>query len=77
VASALADRSSPCGLVLFHEVGAKLLVEIEPEGWTPTQQPPECFPSLRLLLRGYFHYIGRGKKMRKHLTAQEIKQGNA
>jgi hypothetical protein len=37
-------------------VGAKLLLEIGPEGWTPTQQPPESFPSLRLLLRGYFYY---------------------
>jgi hypothetical protein len=39
----------PCGLEFFHEVGAKLLVEIGPEGWTPTQQPPEFSPSLRLL----------------------------
>jgi hypothetical protein len=25
-----------------------MLVEIGPEGWTPTQQPPEFSPSLRL-----------------------------
>jgi hypothetical protein len=35
--------------------GKHLLVEIGPEGWTPTQQPLEFFPFLRLLLRGYFY----------------------
>jgi hypothetical protein len=37
----LPNVSLPCGLEFFHGVGAKLLVEIGPEGWTPTQQPPE------------------------------------
>jgi hypothetical protein len=52
----LPNVSLPCGLEFFHEVGAKLLVEIGPEGWTPTQQPSKLFPSLRPLLRGYFYY---------------------
>jgi hypothetical protein len=34
-----------------------VLVEIGPEGWTPTQQPPEFSPSLRLLPRGYYFYL--------------------
>jgi hypothetical protein len=34
---------------------SSLLVEIGPEGWTPTQQPPELFPSLRQLPRGYYY----------------------
>jgi hypothetical protein len=34
----------PCGLGFFHEVGAKLLVEIGPEGG-PTQQPLMVPPS--------------------------------
>jgi hypothetical protein len=41
-----------------------LLVEIGPEGWTPTQQPPEFSPSLRLLLRGYFYNRGEERKCR-------------
>jgi hypothetical protein len=32
VASVPADRILPCGPGFFHEVGAKLLVEIGPEG---------------------------------------------
>jgi hypothetical protein len=58
----LPNVSWPCGLELFHEVGAKLLVEIGPEGWTPTQQPPEFSPSLRLLSRGYYFYLREERK---------------
>jgi hypothetical protein len=32
------------------------------EGWTPTQQPPEFFPTLRFLLRGYFYNQGEERK---------------
>jgi hypothetical protein len=49
--------SWPCGLEFFHEVGAKLLVEIGPEGWTPTQQPPESSPSPRLLPCDFYFYL--------------------
>jgi hypothetical protein len=34
-----------------------VLVEIGPEGWTPTQQPPELSPSLRSLPRGCYFYL--------------------
>jgi hypothetical protein len=34
-----------------------VLVEIGPEGCTPTQQPPEFSPSLRLLPLGYYFYL--------------------
>jgi hypothetical protein len=54
----------------------RVLVEIGPEGWTPTQQPPELFSSLWLLLRGYFFYQGEEKKMRELLTTQGKKQGS-
>jgi hypothetical protein len=53
----LPNVSWPCGLEFCHEVGAKLLVEIGLEGWTPTQQPPEFSPSLRLLPRGCYLYL--------------------
>jgi hypothetical protein len=33
-----------------------MLVEIGPEGWTPTQQPPEFSPFLRLLPLGLYFY---------------------
>jgi hypothetical protein len=54
--------SWPCGLEFFHEVGAKLLVEIGPEGWTPTQQPPEFSPSLRSLSQGFYFYLREERK---------------
>jgi hypothetical protein len=39
-----------------------LLVGIGPEGWTPTQQPPEFSPSLRLLPRGCYFYLRKEGK---------------
>jgi hypothetical protein len=39
-----------------------LLVEIRPEGCTPTQQPPEFTPSLRLLPRGFYFYLRKERK---------------
>jgi hypothetical protein len=39
-----------------------LLVEIGPEGWTPTQQPPEFSPSLRLLSQGFYFYLCEERK---------------
>jgi hypothetical protein len=42
-----------------------VLVEIGPEGWTPTQQPPELSPSLRPLSRGTFFYFYLSEE-RKH-----------
>jgi hypothetical protein len=33
-----------------------VLVEIGPEGWTPTQQPPEFTPSLRLSTLSPYYY---------------------
>jgi hypothetical protein len=58
----LPNVSWPCGLEFFHEVGAKLLVEIGPEGWTPTQQPPEFSPSLRSLSLGFYFYLCEERK---------------
>jgi hypothetical protein len=46
-----------------------VLVEIGPEGWTPTQQPPGFSPSLRLLPRGYYFYLRKEGKC-KNLTTQ-------
>jgi hypothetical protein len=67
--------SSPCGLGFFHEVGAKLLVEIGPEGGRRHNSPLiVSLPSL--LSRSYFYYSRRGKEMKKYLTEQEMKQGN-
>jgi hypothetical protein len=37
--------SLPCGLGFFHEVGAKLLVEIEPEGGRRHNSPLKALPS--------------------------------
>jgi hypothetical protein len=34
-----------------------VLVEIGPEGWTPTQQPPEFSPSPRLLPSDFYFYL--------------------
>jgi hypothetical protein len=39
-----------------------MLVEIGPEGWTPTQQPPEISPSLRSLPLGYYFYLREERK---------------
>jgi hypothetical protein len=58
----LPNVSWPCGLEFFHEVGPKLLVEIGPEGWTPTQQPPEFPPSLCLLPQGYYFYLRKERE---------------
>jgi hypothetical protein len=41
---------------------AVLLVEIGPEGWTPTQQPPEFSPSLRSLSPGFYFYLCEERK---------------
>jgi hypothetical protein len=40
----------------------ELLVEIGPEGWTPTQQPPEFSPSLHLLPQGNYFYLREERK---------------
>jgi hypothetical protein len=42
-----------------------LLVEIGPEGLTPTQQPPEFTPFLRSLSRGSYYYFYLSEE-RKH-----------
>jgi hypothetical protein len=42
--------------------GSLLLLEIGPEGWTPTQQPPEFSPSLRLLPQGHYFYLREERK---------------
>jgi hypothetical protein len=42
-----------------------VLVEIGPEGWTPTQQPPEFSPFLRSLSRGSYFYFYLSEE-RKH-----------
>jgi hypothetical protein len=39
-----------------------LLVEVGPEGWTPTQQPPVFSPSLRLLQQGFCFYLCEERK---------------
>jgi hypothetical protein len=39
-----------------------VLVEIGPEGWTPTQQPPEFSPSRLLLPRGFYFYPRKERK---------------
>jgi hypothetical protein len=52
-------------------VGAKLLVEIGPEGWTPTQQPPELTPFPRSLSRGsYFYFYSREERKHRNLQRQ-------
>jgi hypothetical protein len=42
------------------KITGAVLVEIGPEGWTPTQQPPELTPFLRHFLRGssFYFYLG-------------------
>jgi hypothetical protein len=50
------------GPSLCHMWLGPLLVEIGPEGWTPTQQPPELSPSLRLLPLGYCLYLCEERK---------------
>jgi hypothetical protein len=68
--------SSPCGLGFFHEVGAKLLVEVGPEGGRRHSNPLiATLPPL--LFRSYFQYSRRGREMRKYLTEQEMQQGNS
>jgi hypothetical protein len=44
-------------ILAYTRTQTLLLVEIGPEGWTPTQQPPEFTPSLRLLPQGYYFYL--------------------
>jgi hypothetical protein len=52
----------------------KLLVEIGPEGWTPTQQPPELTPFLRSLLRGsYFNFYLSEERRHRNLQRQNKK----
>jgi hypothetical protein len=41
---------------------SSMLVEIGPEGWTPTQQPPEFSPSLSPLPLDYYFYLGEERK---------------
>jgi hypothetical protein len=55
-------------------VGAKLLVGIGPEGWTPTQQPPELSPSLRLLSRDCYFYLCKEGKCRNLTTQHRNKE---
>jgi hypothetical protein len=50
-------------------LGMCMLVEIGPEGWTPTQQPLESFPSLRLLYEATSTTKAR-KGNAKHPTTQ-------
>jgi hypothetical protein len=52
-----------------------LLVEIGPEGWTPTQQPPEFSPFLRSLSRGSYFYLGEERE-RWNLIRLNRKQRN-
>jgi hypothetical protein len=60
------DRRSVRGLSLRCSGMRVLLVEIGPEGWTPTQQPPELTPNLRPFLRGsyFYFYLGEERKRR-------------
>jgi hypothetical protein len=39
-----------------------VLVEIGPEGWTPTQQPLEFSSSLQPLPLGYYYYLREERK---------------
>jgi hypothetical protein len=48
--------------VLTRAQGWWLLVEIGPEGWTPTQQPPELSPPLRPLPLVYYFYLCEERK---------------
>jgi hypothetical protein len=70
----LPNGSLPCGLGFFHEVGAKLLVGIGPEGWTLTQQPPELSPSLSLLSRDCYFYLREEGKCRNLTTQHRNKE---
>jgi hypothetical protein len=67
--------SSPCSLGIFHEVGAKLLVGIGPEGGR-RHNSPLIVTLPPLSFRGYSHYSRRGKETRKYLAEQELQQGN-
>jgi hypothetical protein len=42
--------------------GGGVLVEIGPEGWTPTQQPPEFSPFLRSLSQGSYFYLSEERE---------------
>jgi hypothetical protein len=72
--------------ILNRTGNAKLLVEIGPEGWTPTQLPPECFPfhfshfttpkllKLPLTRKGNAEILNRtGNAVRKHLANRRPK----
>jgi hypothetical protein len=54
----------PNGYGVQYNTNSYLLVEIGPEGWTPTQQPPELSPSLRSLSRGscFYFYLSEERK---------------
>jgi hypothetical protein len=67
--------SSPCGLGIFHEVGAKLLVGIGPEGGRRHNSPLNV-TILPLSSRGYSYYSRRRKETREYLTELEMQQGN-
>jgi hypothetical protein len=54
----------------------KLLAEIGPEGWTPTQQPPELSHSLSLLSRRVLLLLAQRRKMQK-LNNTEIRKYSA
>jgi hypothetical protein len=49
--------NSPLGCVSSY-----MLVEVGPEGWTPTQQPPEFSPTFRLLPQSFYFYLCGEKK---------------
>jgi hypothetical protein len=67
----LPNGSSACGIGFFHEVGAKMLVGIGPEGGR-RHNSPLYVTLLPLSSRGYFYYSRRGKETRKNLTEQEM-----
>jgi hypothetical protein len=50
-------------------------VEIGPEGWTPTQQPPGLTPFLRSLLRGSYFYFYLSEE-RKHRNLRRRNKEN-
>jgi hypothetical protein len=52
----------------------QVLVGIGPEGWTPTQQPPELSPSLLLLTRDCYFYLRKEGKCRNLTTQHRNKE---
>jgi hypothetical protein len=55
-----------------------MLVEIGPEGWTPTQQPPEFSPSLHSALARFLLLLERGEKTIKlNRTERETRKYSA